>query len=237
MTPASVRASEVPLVEGKSLSRRYVGGGRGGRDATVALLEASIVVPRGAFVVVTGPSGGGKTTLLSLLGILERPSGGTVLFDGRDVLDASEAERSRLRRRIGFVFQGSPMIRGASLHENVAVPLVPRGGRASANRARAGQALQEVGLGALARKRPEELSGGELQRVGLARALVGDPELLIADEPTASLDPATAAIVVALLSAAHARGTAVVVATHDPSLESRATARFQMSAGRLVSLG
>ena len=234
MTPASVRASEVPLVEGRSLSRRYE---RGGRDAAVALVEASIVVPRGAFVVVTGPSGGGKTTLLSLLGILERPSGGTVLFDGRDVLDASEAERSRLRRRIGFVFQGSPMIRGASLHENVAVPLVPRGGRASAHRARAEQALQEVGLGALARKRPEELSGGELQRVGLARALVGDPELLIADEPTASLDPATAAIVVALLSAAHARGTAVVVATHDPSLESRATARFQMSAGRLVSLG
>ena len=219
-----------PIVEGRGLARRYR---PFGREAMDAVIDASIVVPRGAFVAVTGPSGGGKTTLLSLLGILEHPTGGVVLFDGRDVRDASEAERSRLRRRIGFAFQGSPMIRGLSLVENVAYPLVPRGGRASERLARAEEALARVGLAALARKRPEELSGGELQRVGLARALVGDPELVIADEPTSNLDAATAEVVLALLRGAHARGAAVLVASHDPTVVVQATQRYEMAAGRL----
>jgi putative ABC transport system ATP-binding protein len=219
-----------PIVEGRGLARRYRPFGREAMDAVV---EASIVVPRGAFVAVTGPSGGGKTTLLSLLGLLERPTGGALLFDGRDVRDASEAERSRLRRRIGFAFQGSPMIRGLSLVENVAYPLVPRGGRASERLARAEEALARVGLAALARKRPEELSGGELQRVGLARALVGDPELVIADEPTSNLDAATAQLVLALLRDAHARGAAVLVASHDPTVLAQVTERYGMTAGRL----
>jgi putative ABC transport system ATP-binding protein len=186
------------------------------------------------FVAVTGPSGGGKSTLLALLAALDRPTVGRVALDGRDLSAASEAERTRARRRVGLVFQSAPMLRRLPAWENVALPLVPRGVPASDRRARALQALDRVGLAVRAESPPEELSAGEAQRVGVARALVTGPDLLVADEPTSSLDARSAASVVDLLAAFHAAGGTVVVATHDPALLARAGRVVVLEAGRLV---
>jgi ABC-type lipoprotein export system ATPase subunit len=219
-----------PLFEARSLSKRY---GAGTSSEVGALDDVSLAVPRGAFAVVTGPSGGGKTTLLSCLGALERPSGGHVLFDGVDLRALSESERSRTRRRIGFVFQASPMVRGLPLWENVTYPLVPLGVATHARRERARALLSLVGLAGRVDERPESLSVGELQRVGIARALVLDPEAVLADEPTASLDRRNADAVAGLLRDANRRGATVVVVTHDPAVASGATAAFELESGRL----
>lgn len=186
---------------------------------------------------MTGPSGGGKTTLLSLLVALERPTSGVVRVDGADLGAASEAERSRVRRRVGFAFQGAPQVRRLPVWENVTLALVPTGVGAAARRARAAEVLARVGLGALLDERPERLSGGELQRVALARALVTSPPVLVADEPTSNLDRASAGVVLDVLRAEHARGTTVLVATHDPALLALATATYAMEAGRLRATG
>ncbi len=218
-----------PALETDRLCKRW----RSARGEVHAVVDVTLAVPRGAFVVLTGPSGGGKTTLLSLLVALERPTSGRVRVDGADLAAASEAERSRIRRRVGFSFQGAPQIRRLPVWENVTLALVPTGVPTRERRARAEEVLARLGLRALADERPERLSGGELQRVALARALVGAPPLLVADEPTASLDGASATRVLEVLREEHARGTTVVVATHDPALLAIATARYVMEAGRL----
>jgi putative ABC transport system ATP-binding protein len=199
-----------------------------------ALDGVSLAVPRGAFVAVTGPSGCGKTTLLSLLGALDRPTGGSVRFEGADSGGASEPERSRIRRKLGIVFQSSPMIPLLPLWENVTWPLVPRGVPARERRRIAGALLERVGIRGRDSARPEELSGGERQRAGVARALVGDPVAILADEPTSDLDRETAAAVVALLREFHASGRTVVAATHDPAVESLATMTLRLIAGRVA---
>ncbi|MFI5403310.1 MAG: ABC transporter ATP-binding protein [Planctomycetota bacterium] len=210
------------------------------RDATRmfrdvrALNPVSLSVPRGAFLAVTGPSGCGKTTLLALLGALDRPTLGTVLFDGKDLGGAPEPERSRVRRRLGIVFQSSPMIRGLPLWENVTWPLVPRGVPARERRRIAAALLERVGIARRDGARPEELSGGERQRVGIARALAADPEAILADEPTSDLDRETAKAVVALLREFHASGRTVVVATHDPAVEALATVTCRLRDGRIA---
>lgn len=215
-----------PLFEAREARRAF-------RDVS-ALDRVSLSVARGAFLAVTGPSGCGKTTLLALLGALDRPTGGIVLFDGMDMGGASEPERSRIRRRLGIVFQSSPLIRGLPLWENVTWPLVPRGVPAR-ERYRIGAALLErVGIAHRGAARPEELSGGERQRVGVARALAGDPEAILADEPTSDLDRETAAAVVNLLREFHASGRTVIAATHDPAIEALATATCRLRDGRMA---
>jgi len=221
----------LPLFEARGAGRRFH---PGTRREVVALAGATLGVPRGAFVAIAGPSGCGKTTLLSLLGALDRPTEGEVLFDGKSLEGASGAELSRVRRRIGFVFQLTPTLRRLPVWENVAVPLVPRGASARQRRAAAAAALERVGLAFAMNKRPEELSGGELQRAGVARALVAHPEAVLADEPTSNLDDANAEAVTRILLDAHARGTTVVVATHDPRLLHAASAVYRLHAGRLV---
>ena len=220
-----------PLFVLEAVTRRFAG--RGGADV-VAVNEATVSISRGAFAVVTGPSGGGKTTLLALLGALDRPTSGRVGFDGRDLLEASDAERSRIRRRIGFVFQSSPMIRRLSVWENVTYPLIPLGTGPRERRERARALLDRVGLARMFDARPEELSGGELQRVGVARALVADPVAVLADEPTSNLDRRSGEAIAELLGGIHAAGVTVVVATHDATLTARATTAFEMDAGRLT---
>lgn len=225
--------TDAPALETVGLHKRW----RSARGDVDAVVDVTLTVPRGAFVVVTGPSGGGKTTLLSLLVALERPTSGRVRVDGADLAAASEAERSRVRRRVGFAFQGAPQVRRLPVWENVTLALVPTGVGAAARRARALEVLGRVGLAALVDERPERLSGGELQRVALARALVTAPPVLVADEPTSNLDRASAAAVLGVLREEHARGTTVLVATHDLALLALATATYAMEAGRLRATG
>jgi putative ABC transport system ATP-binding protein len=194
-----------------------------------ALDGVSVAVPRGAFLAITGPSGKGKTTLLALLGALDRPTSGLVLFDGEDLGGASEPHRSRVRRRLGIVLQSSPMIERLPLWENVTYPLVPRGVRTRERRRLAAALLERVGITGRDAARPEELSGGERQRLGIARALASDPEAILADEPTSDLDRATAEAVVGLFRELHAAGRTVVVATHDPVLEAMATDTLRLA--------
>jgi putative ABC transport system ATP-binding protein len=218
-----------PHFEARDLRRVF----RSATGEVRALDGVSLSVARGAFLVVTGPSGGGKTTLLSLLAALDRPTGGVVLFDDEDLGGAPEPQRARVRRRLGIVFQASPMIPGLPLWENVTYPLVPRGMPSRERRRIAAALLERVGIAHRDRARPEELSGGERQRVGIARALAGDPEAILADEPTSDLDRDTAAAVVALLREVHASGRTVVVATHDEDLEALATATCRLRGGRV----
>jgi len=207
---------------------------RSGSGALVRAVDGvSLQVPRGAFLAITGPSGSGKTTLLALLGALDRPTSGAVLFEGRDLGGVSDAERSRVRRRLGIVFQRSAMIRALPLWENVTYPLVPRGVATARRRAAAARVLERVGLGDRAEARPEELSGGELQRAGIARALVGEPDALLADEPTSDLDRETARAIEEIFRDFHASGKTIVVATHEPALVAMAASRLSLRDGRL----
>lgn len=221
--------STAPLLEATEVVREYRS--RTG-PAIRALDGVSVAVPSGAFLVVTGPSGGGKTTLLSLLGALDRPTEGSVRFEGESLAGASEGERSRVRRRLGFVFQNSPMIPGLPVWENVTYPLVPLGASTRERRSLADQWLDRLGIGGRALARPGELSGGERRRVGVARALAMDPVALLADEPTSDLDPESADAVIRILRSRHSAGGTVVVVTHDPALRDLATEVCRLRAGR-----
>lgn len=201
-----------------------------------ALAEVSLSVRRGAYLGVAGPSGCGKTTLLAILGAMVRPSAGVVVVGGRDLADAAEAERSRVRRRFGFAFQGAPMLRGLPLWENVTYGLVPLGVPAGERRARGRALLDRVGLGSREDASPEDLSGGERQRAGLARAFAGEPEVLFVDEPTASLDRASADAILAQVGAFHAAGGTVVMATHDPEALAQARDLVELDSGRVVQM-
>jgi putative ABC transport system ATP-binding protein len=233
MSAASAPSDARPIVEASSVSRRFRS--RSGAEV-LALDGVSLSVARGQFVAITGPSGGGKSTLLAILSALDRPSEGRVVFDGEALDDASDAALTRIRRRVGLVFQQSPMLRRLSAWENVATPLVPRGVPEAERRARSLALLERVGLKDRIWSRTEELSGGELQRVGVARALVTDPEVVFADEPTSNLDRRSAEAVAALLVEMHDRGRSgrtVVVATHDPTLIDRATTTIELDGGRV----
>ena len=225
MTPAAGTALRA---ENASRSFRSVRGG------TVAALEGvTLDVAPGEFLAVAGPSGCGKTTLLALLAALDRPSGGSVRHDGADLATASAATLAHLRRRVGVVFQAAPMLRRMALWENVTQGLVPAGVGVAARRRAAEEALARLGIVDLADRPPEELSGGERQRAAVARALVGAPRLLVADEPTSQLDEETARLVIAALEDARAAGATVVAATHDPDILAVAGRVVRLARGRL----
>ena len=210
-----------PTLAGRDL-RRVFGHGD---TAVAALAGIDIEVHAGELTVVTGPSGSGKTTLLNLLGGLDRPTSGTVVLDDGRVLSAlPEAEALAARRqRVGYVFQTFGLIPVLSAAENVEVPLRLARVDPAERAARVEAILERVGLSRHSRQRPHELSGGQQQRVGVARALVGEPDILIADEPTGQLDSDTAATIMDLIvELTHERGLASVVSTHDPLLIQRA---------------
>jgi len=206
---------------------------RRGISEVRALDGVDMEVRRGEWVAVTGPSGSGKSTLLHLLGLLDRPTTGRVLIEGRDATALDDAEASRLRgRSIGFVFQDFHLLPEETALRNVMLPLLYSGAAGAAGRARA--ALESVGLGSRTEHRPAELSGGEQQRVAIARALVKDPILVLADEPTGNLDSATGEKVLELLADLHRGGITLVVVTHEPAVAARAGRRVDMRDGRIV---
>jgi len=197
----------------------------------------SLKIEAGEFVALEGPSGSGKTTLLQLLGALDRPSEGVVVFEGRDLAILRDHELAELRLgAFGFVFQQFNLIPTLSAVQNVEVALAPAGVRGSDLRERSEALLEEVGLAPRADHLPAQLSGGEQQRVAIARALATEPRVILADEPTGNLDTATGADVIELLAGLAARhGATIVVATHDAALASRAPKRLAMRDGKILS--
>ena len=190
---------------------------------THALRELSVHVAEGEFVAVTGPSGSGKTTFLNIAGLLEEFTGGDYFLDGVDVSSLNDRARSKLRNeKIGFVFQSFNLIPDLDLFDNIDVPLRYRGLTRADRKKRIEGALERVGLSSRARHYPAELSGGQQQRVAVARAIAGDPRLVLADEPTGNLDSQMAREVMQLLEELNAHGTTVVIVTHDPELAARA---------------
>ena len=219
-----------PILQSRSLGRTYRSGGR---DLTV-LKDISFRVDPGGFLAILGPSGSGKTTLLGLLAGLDRPTTGTVLIDSQDLGSLSEDQRARVRsEKIGFVFQTFQLIPTLTAQENVQVPLELRGETDAGARAR--DLLRRVGLGGREHHYPAQLSGGEQQRVAVARGFSSRPKLLFADEPTGNLDAATGATIIDLMVELNRDlGTTMVLVTHDLDLASRAHRTIRLADGRIV---
>lgn len=209
-----------------------------GTTRVEVLTGVDFSVKSGETVAVTGPSGIGKSTLLHILGLLDRPGDGTLILDGRDVLSLSDKERARIRnRRIGFVFQFFQLLPEFTALENVAMPGLIAGDAAGFLKKRAAHLLDEVGLTHRAQHRPGELSGGEQQRVAIARALIMDPDVVLADEPTGNLDPATGEEIENLLRDLNgSRGTTLIVVTHKESLSRSMDRRVGLIGGKLEEL-
>lgn len=223
------------VLEAEGLVREFREG-----EATLRVLDGlSLRLARGECVAIVGASGSGKTTLLQILGGLDRPDAGHVRIEGRDLHTLSEAERGVLRNRsIGFVYQFHHLLPEFSALENVAMPLLVRRTPTAAARARASELLREVGLGERLTHRPHQLSGGERQRAAVARALVTEPALVFADEPTGNLDGRNAEQVFELmLRLNRERRTTLVIVTHDPRLAARTDRILTLAEGRLLEQG
>ena len=219
------------MLEFREVTRAYeLGGERAG------VFGVSLTVPKGCLAVLAGPSGSGKTTLLQLAGLLDQPDAGNVLLDGQEVSSLPERERCGLRlSRLGFVFQAFNLVPVLTALENAMLPLQLRGLTEGAARHRAEAALARVGLSDRLHHRPGQLSGGQQQRAAIARALAPDPLLVLADEPTASLDHAHGGPLMDLMAELAAeRDTTFLVASHDPAVIARADHVFRLADGRLI---
>jgi putative ABC transport system ATP-binding protein len=200
-----------------------------------ALRDVSLAIASGEHVAITGPSGCGKSTLLHLVGGVDTPTDGSIVFEGHDLAALTEAERGRLRlTRIGFVFQRFFLLPMLSAAENIELPQAEAGARPADRRSRTRELLAYVDLLERADHLPSQLSGGEMQRVAIARALANRPALLLADEPTGELDETTSEHIADLFDRVNADGTAILVVTHNPALASRASRRLAMRSGRIV---
>jgi putative ABC transport system ATP-binding protein len=227
MTPAE----QPRLVEAVGLTRTFPMGA----GPVHALRAVSMEIAAGDYLAIRGPSGCGKSTLLHILGCVDTPTGGSLIFDGRSVGSLPDAERSAIRLRgIGFVFQRFFLLPMLTAAENIEVPQAEAGAGRRERRERTAELLEYVGLSHRATHRPSQLSGGEAQRVAIARALANRPRLLLADEPTGELDRATGDQIAALLDRVQHDGTAVVVVTHDAAIAARAARTLNMADGRLV---
>ncbi|MCB2100346.1 MAG: ABC transporter ATP-binding protein [Rhodobacterales bacterium] len=220
------------VMELRSIQRTY----HQGRTALHVLRGADLAIHRGEIVALVGPSGAGKSTLLHVAGLLERPDGGQVLYGGTDCADLGDDARTLLRRdRLGFVYQYHHLLPEFSARENIVVPQIIAGLKKGEARARADELLGFLGLTQRADHRPARLSGGEQQRIAIARALANAPDLLLADEPTGNLDPATADDVFDLmLKLARGAGLAALIATHNPGLAARMDRVVRLEEGILI---
>jgi len=203
---------------------------------THALASVHLEIPEGEFLSVAGPSGGGKSTLLSILGLLDSPTEGTYTLDGTPVAQLSAAERAQIRNRhIGFIFQAFNLIGDLTVYENTELPLTYRDGMASSERKeRVQRALEQVGMAHRASHFPAQLSGGQQQRVAVARAVAGDPLILLADEPTGNLDSRNGHAVMELLGELHADGATICMVTHDPRYAEIADRTIHLFDGHIV---
>lgn len=231
--PSGSRTSAGPLLDARGLTRTYTLGS----GSVPAVRDVSLTIEESEFVALQGPSGSGKTTLLNLLGLLDRPDGGTLTVDGRPAAGLSENDRADLRRdRFGFVFQTFNLIPVLSAEENVGYPMALAGVSAAERRSRSSELLAAVGLEQKASVRPDLLSGGQRQRVAIARALANRPAVVFADEPTANLDSRTAEEILDLMRGlCDSRRVAFLFATHDPRVVSRARRVVSLHDGRVES--
>lgn len=219
-----------PLISLRSIAKVY----QSGPERTIALSGVSVDIGRGEYVLISGRSGSGKSSLLSLIGLLDRPTEGSYRFRGESVDRLSSSARASLRaQEFGFIFQGFNLIPDLTIEENVELPLTFRIMTRGERRHRARSALESVSLFERARRFPAELSGGEQQRVAIARALVGCPQVLLADEPTGNLDSMTGARVMDILSVAHDSGVTVCLVSHDLRYAERATRHVHLADGRV----
>ena len=219
------------MIELSGIVKRYTMG----EEIVNALRGVDLSIARNEYVALTGPSGSGKSTLMNILGCLDTPTEGHYVLNGRDVAGMADDELAHVRNReIGFVFQSFHLLPRQSVLQNVMQPLVYRGVSRPERIRRATEALTKVGLGNRLDHRPNQLSGGQRQRVAVARALVGDPSLLLADEPTGNLDSQTSAEIMALFDALHAQGQTVIIVTHEPDIAAHCHRVLRVFDGRIV---
>jgi putative ABC transport system ATP-binding protein len=220
-----------PVIDVRAVHRVYATG----RVAVRALNGVSLRIERGEFVAIMGSSGSGKSTLMNILGCLDTPTAGRYRIDGVDVRDIADDDLADLRnRKIGFVFQSFNLVPRTSALANVELPLSYAGIRRAERRRRAVAALEAVGLGDRLDHEPSELSGGQQQRAAVARAIVTDPSLILADEPTGNLDSHSTADVLGVFARLHAEGRTVVLITHEPDVAERAQRIVRLADGRVV---
>jgi putative ABC transport system ATP-binding protein len=219
------------MIELQGVVKRYVLG----EETVLALAGVDLHIGRNEYVALIGPSGSGKSTLMNIIGCLDTVSEGRYILNGRDTSSLSEEELAAVRNReIGFVFQSFHLLPRQTALQNVMQPLVYRRLPPAERRERAAEALRKVGLGDRLDHRPNQLSGGQRQRVAVARALVGEPSILLADEPTGNLDSRTSAEIMALFDALHAQGQTVVVVTHEPDIAAHCRRTIRVFDGRIV---
>ena len=219
------------MIQLHGIVKRYVLG----EETVLALAGVDLHIGRNEYVALIGPSGSGKSTLMNLLGCLDSPSEGSYILNGRDTSSLSEDELAAVRNReIGFVFQSFHLLPRQTALQNVMQPLVYRRMPPLERRRLAIEALTKVGLGDRLDHRPNQLSGGQRQRVAVARALVGQPSILLADEPTGNLDSRTSAEIMALFDALHAQGQTVIVVTHEPDIAAHCRRTIRVFDGRIV---
>lgn len=221
----------MPVIEIQEVSKLY----GFGDAATVALDEVTLSIEKGEFIAVMGPSGSGKTTLLNILGLLDKPTHGVYKLNGRNVSRLTKIRQAKVRRdNIGFIFQSFNLLSKLTVIENVALPLAYKGTRNKKRMQTAERVLEQVGLLDRDSYLPTQLSGGQLQRAAIARALVNNPSIIIADEPTGNLDSVSARVVMELLSDVHKLGNTVIMVTHNPSLTRYADRIIYMLDGSIV---
>lgn len=220
------------LIELREVWKTY----RMGKVEVHALRGVSLALEEGEFLAVMGPSGSGKSTLMHLMGCLDLPTRGAILFAGADISGLKGAELAEIRgRKIGFVFQTFNLVHTLTALENVELPMVFQSAPRSQRRSRAQELLAQVGLGDRLNHRPGELSGGEQQRVAIARALANDPKLILCDEPTGNLDSVTGRVILEALKGLNDEGRTIVLVTHDPEAAAYAKRRVQLRDGQLVA--
>lgn len=219
------------MIEVSNLTKTY----KAGDSKFNALENASLTIEKGEFVAILGPSGSGKSTLMHLIGGLDKPSTGSIKVDGQDLGKLSGRKLATYRNeKIGFVFQFFNLLQGTSSLKNVILPLIYSKKKFN-RKTRATELLHQVGLGSKLKNKPNQLSGGEQQRVSIARALVNDPEIILADEPTGNLDSKTGATIFQLLKELNQKGKTVIIVTHDNSIASQTKRIINVKDGKVIA--